>query len=331
MIIDYKELKKKYMPPKELIETIKAEKKQKNAERPKKDRCKYTKEDLICIAVDKQWDKKLTKKEQSMFFKDIGNVILDKINQEYTVEEEAFGNGYFIFDFGENSVVHFKIKEMPGWKFGMWFSYDKSLRGAIRCEWFCQYELWLDKFKPSRSAICCDIKIPFTFFITELLTDRSMCSCYYDDILDNLEFMKKHPYLALYRDCTGRDLNINYVSEGYAKRKMKKEIRREKHYDKMQVVLTEKLRKIVEKEINKIDGVKSFKMIDRCVDGWIISPRYDVEIVPHSNDNLQALYDECSERIFNIQQEITDKGKFNKYCIFQVVSHDPKILTESEE
>ena len=30
-----------------------------------------------------------------------------------------YGNGYFIFDKGEDGVVHFNIKGLHGWKFAM--------------------------------------------------------------------------------------------------------------------------------------------------------------------------------------------------------------------
>ena len=39
----------------------------------------------------------------------------------YSIEDIEYLDGYFIFGFGTNSVVHFHIKECPGWKFGIWW------------------------------------------------------------------------------------------------------------------------------------------------------------------------------------------------------------------
>ena len=36
------------------------------------------------------------------------------------------GDGYFIFDHGENAVMHFKLKEAPQWKFGVWLTKFKE-------------------------------------------------------------------------------------------------------------------------------------------------------------------------------------------------------------
>lgn len=330
-MIDYKELKKKYAPSKQLVDKIKADVKERQSSQAKKDRLKYTKDDYVRLAIHEQWKKKLTKKEQSQLFKDIGDCILSGLNNDYHLEEIEFGNGYFIFEFGDNSVIHFRIKELPGWKFGIWLNYDaKKHQGCISYNWFCQYDLWLDKFKPSRSAISCENTIAFSSFIEDIVLSGNV-SDYYYDILVNIEFMIQNPYLALYRDFTGTDLNLKYISKWSAKHYMKKVIRDQKKFDKMQIILEAKLAKIVEKELNKIDGIKSFKLIDRCVDGWIISPRYDVEVIPHSNDNLQELYDLCSDRIFNIQQETITKKQFRKYCIWEVVSRDVKILPAEEE
>lgn len=38
----------------------------------------------------------------------------------YSIEDIEYLDGYFLFGFGTNSVIHFHIKECPGWKFGIW-------------------------------------------------------------------------------------------------------------------------------------------------------------------------------------------------------------------
>jgi len=75
------------------------------------------------------------------------------------------GNGYFLFNFGENSVIHFRIKGCKHWKFGIWINYiSKENNGKDACdgskmkqgyliEIFGQHEDYIDKFKPSYSPI----------------------------------------------------------------------------------------------------------------------------------------------------------------------------------
>lgn len=95
----------------------------------------------------------------------------------FTPYEIDYGDGYFLFDMGQDSVVHFRIKQVwKNWKFGMWIhsdslnNYDEEANKDTPWEKepdvvqiFCQHEHTLDKFKPSRSSLCvtykpCDIK-----------------------------------------------------------------------------------------------------------------------------------------------------------------------------
>jgi len=100
----------------------------------------------------------------------IKNVILHILEKKgFHVTWQDTGNGYFIFDFGENSVTHFKLKECKGWKFGLWIRYisQKSIdeykekysdtkdesKAGYHIEIFGQYINYIDKFKPSYSPI----------------------------------------------------------------------------------------------------------------------------------------------------------------------------------
>lgn len=70
----------------------------------------------------------------------------------FTVTDVEVGNGYFLFDFGQNSVVHFKIKEIPYWKFGLWIIKDTE-KNVYTVQFFGDKIDWIDKFKPSCSTI----------------------------------------------------------------------------------------------------------------------------------------------------------------------------------
>ncbi len=75
---------------------------------------------------------------------------------DLTIVDETWCNGYFIFEFGEDSVIHFKVKEVKGWLFGIWFNreYDGE---EPKDQLFWQYERDIDKFKPSASVFLIEI------------------------------------------------------------------------------------------------------------------------------------------------------------------------------
>lgn len=66
---------------------------------------------------------------------------------------------YFILPGEEDSITHFRIKEVwKSWKFGLWIT-RVGETNDIQIDVFCQNELNLDKFKPSRSYFCATYKL----------------------------------------------------------------------------------------------------------------------------------------------------------------------------
>ena len=124
--------------------------------------------------------------------------ILDYIKKiGFTPIDIQCGNGYFIFDMGENSVVNFWIKELKGWKFGIWFHTSKPDENGKKepdsCQFFAQRELFIDKFKPAASNYCEEIKAygkDNKFFDNFALID----------IKSMLYEMKYHPFISFYKD-----------------------------------------------------------------------------------------------------------------------------------
>lgn len=329
------EIKNKYLPPKEFIDNVAKEIKEKNKERAKKDRLTYTKEDYTRIAIERKWNKTLTKKEQSMFFKDIADDIIENINKVCEVTNVEYGNGYFIFEFGDNSVVHFRIKELPGWLFGMWFSYDKKTKGVIKCEWFCQQDLWVDKFKPSRSEIQCTTLFSISqFAIDKILTEPE--DVFFDgyEIIDNIKFMLKHPWLAAYRDYRGVSLNIDYVTERYAKKYIQKATKKEIKHDKMVAKLEEKMKDKVVQKVNQLEFIESVEVVDKNQDGWICHPRYSLKInaTPgFCDEHYQKLYEDSEAIIRETQENLSNKSIYKKYFVFHIVENEVEIFTDEEE
>ena len=99
-----------------------------------------------------------TEKEKAFggIFKEVSQAWFKHIKEEfgYDVHNVEYGNGYFIFERGENSVVHFNIKQAPKFKFAIWFDYPQNEK-QFYGEWqvFAQVEENIDKFKPSRSPL----------------------------------------------------------------------------------------------------------------------------------------------------------------------------------
>lgn len=321
--MNIEELKARYMPSKELIKEVTKEIKESEKSKPKKQRMTLTKNDYLTFAITRRWQK-VSKKELPTLYKDISEFIFEKISEKYKVTDIERGDGYFIFNFGDNSVVHFRIKKLPGWKFGMWFSYNPKSKDKILCEWFCQQDLWIDKFKPSRSTIGGEIKINVADFIDQLLKNENNFWWYGDEILNSLNYMVKYRWLASYRDYTGADFNERYVTKRFAKRYMKKakreEIKRVKAETKLRDKLSQKVFSSLKKEIN---NQYSYKIIDKNTDGWICSPRYDIQVfVPVNTTKKQCneIENNCYDLITKTQNKIVAKKAYKEHCIYDEVS-----------
>lgn len=190
-------------------------------------------------------------------------------------EDVEYLDGYYIFAYGTNSVVHFHIKEAPGWKFGIWWGgvateetqkkkKKEYCTDKVCCEVFAQFEKEIDKFKPTCSEFCRS----FTFGLKPNFWDYGF-SCMCDDI----KFIIKEPYLAFYKHCFGTDFNREYVSREKAKRYWNKHWKRE---EKIKNIKTQCSQKVFDflKSIMEKDAKNGDIFIYDC--GSWISPRYDI-------------------------------------------------------
>lgn len=149
------------------------------------------------------------------FLKSLYKQMKPKYKYSEYIQDVKYLDGYFIFEWGNNAVLHFKLKDCPGWLFGVWWSEatkEEKKKGAkyVHGHFFAQYEEYINKFKPSDSTI------QNTF--TQITDGEKHLYEYpnpYDldfDIEQSLNFIRKHPYLARYRDLTYTDFNYEYVS-----------------------------------------------------------------------------------------------------------------------
>lgn len=181
----------------------------------------------------KKYDKKgyapIYKEVAEKFFsalkKHIFEFDVDKIKgiDEIHVENINYLSGYYIFPMGTNAVVHFKIKECPGWLFGIWWNQPelinkKSKSYKLVGNFFAQYEDLIDKFKPTASIIKADL----TASIYKKSREPEFNQWYIsdlDDVSDQIRFIMREPALAFCRDCWCWDYNKHYHDRRTAKKK----------------------------------------------------------------------------------------------------------------
>ena len=162
-------------------------------------------------------------------FYQIKNAYNGTYNEKINITDINYRDGYFIFDHGENSVINFHIRELPGWLFGMWFfdgeddpeeGNDKN-KNYIKVYLFTQYEDEIDKFKPSRSCFCEETKIPYK---RDKKNSINLIYDSYDQFFIEfkvnrmIHFIHKDPYLAFCRDNDEYDYKYEYLSRAEAKR-----------------------------------------------------------------------------------------------------------------
>ena len=109
----------------------------------------------------------------------------------------AVGNGYYLFDFGEDSVVHFKIKGIRNWKFAIWIQ-DSDDNTEYLVWIFGNKRNWIDKFKPSASPISSDkLRLPHEY-TEKNQHDYETPDWAVWDVLDQIIRLKKNRRIAEY-------------------------------------------------------------------------------------------------------------------------------------
>lgn len=197
----------------------------------------------------------------SEVYKQAADMAFSALNKEcsfgISVEDIEYLDGYFIFGKGTNSIIHFHIKETPGWKYGIWWepvrksehkddeAYNEYHTDRLCCKIFTQYEDEIDKFKPSASMVSDE-------FIMSL---GGFTESYFWRFAQDIEFIHKEPYLAFYREMHYTDFNKEYISRRKAKRYFKKHSRekakRNKLTEKNNVAVLWTIYKILKDDLDK--------------------------------------------------------------------------------
>ena len=130
------------------------------------------------------------RKEYEKFFNDLKDIGIETYDIQYN-------DGYLVED-EKDCNVSFKIKGVKGWIFGAWKikpdDWDSQHNLPYHLIVFCQYERFLDKFKPSRSSFPIDVHIASYICEPEKGEKRS----YFDlwKFEEVVTFMKKYPAVA---------------------------------------------------------------------------------------------------------------------------------------
>lgn len=131
--------------------------------------------------------------------------ILNKIGEKYEYEVKLYDNE----PIEDNDLAcHFHIKKCKNWLFGLWVSGNNPDSTKIEVDFFCQYEKYIDKFKPPRSNYCKTLRI----YKYNNNTWSDIESYDMKDVYSIISFIHKHPIRAWNVDNMDYDYNTMYIS-----------------------------------------------------------------------------------------------------------------------
>lgn len=230
------------------------------------------------------------KKEYNMFEIKIGKLSKTKIKEILfkELEDNGFhvtnvevGNGYFLFDLGQNSVVHFNIKEIPYWKFGFWIQKDNEKK-EYTIEFFGEKIDWIDKFKPSRCTISSskddDDKIYYRAPFNWTKNNRCHYQAPYMAVwheMDTLQRLKKNRRIAEYGLSDTSRSFLKWLWDEIWFYDIEKPVT-DFYEAHIQGLLYKAALWLVGLKYHKY--VKTRPVIDQTQPGWMTSPRYETGV-----------------------------------------------------
>lgn len=208
-----------------------------------------------------------------------------------TPVEVRTGNGYFIFDLGEDAVTIFKISGIKRWTFGMWITDTKTKSGdsAYMIEIFGQHDDLIDKFKPNRSPVLVTTET-FTGFTSDWDPDIRKNDLFFitRPFKDHVWLIKRNPSFALAKyyyevwDGNSESL-IRWLFDHWWYYRISKPLA-----EKMTDIVNTLWGKFLCSFINLVDGKRVHaKFTDKNKiddDGWKLSPGKELDILHKSQD-----------------------------------------------
>ena len=221
------------------------------------------------------------------------DLVLDylKRNAGLTVKNIVSGNGYYLFEFGKNSVFHFTFNEIRGWKFGLWLRWEDKEKKKLKIDFFGHKINWIDKFKPTQTLLANSVVISSYKDLKdfELMYDLFHGSNEHYNSDGNILKWLRH--LKRYRHLTEYFMGSNYLNKSFTSwlweefwfYDVKEPL--EKFYEAhIQGLLYKAAIWLIGIKYHKY--VKTRPVIDQTQPGWITSPRYEtgVEYRPGLDD-----------------------------------------------
>ena len=269
------------------------------------------------------------------FFDDVREELASRFNLTFTVEDIVWGNGYFIFGYGDNTNIHFHIKEVPGFLFAIWWDTPKEkydpVEGRFEGTFFTQFEAEIDKFKPSRSAIQHHLHASWH--------DNNADTFYIDgswEVASIINFMITEPALAWARDQRDWDYNIEYHTREEAQKEYDEYVEWRERKDRLSAEWDHRCIKAVYDALKDEIDAGVTKIIDR---GECVSPRYEIVVDldscleeggPTEKGNYGLIWDdETCEKMTSVWDECEKDHRGDDFCWWKpfnescfVVSHD---------
>lgn len=135
----------------------------------------------------------------NLTIKELIESFLKELSFYYTLENTIRGDFWDAIPNNYNSC-EFNIKELPGWRFGVWSTdtISKSYFSMSKNQliFFAQYEKDIDKFKPSRTALKCNL---LRQRYEEGNDDKGIHLIElwdFSELLRLLQFIKEHKFVA---------------------------------------------------------------------------------------------------------------------------------------
>lgn len=278
------------------------------------------------------------KQATDLVFNALKKELKDYRKFDITIEDIEYLDGYFIFGMGTNSVVHFHIKETPGWKYGIWWSpvskQDSTEENPmyetdrLHCSIFTQYEEEIDKFKPSASMVT----DKFDVYLDSTSTDFAW------EFAQDIKFIHDEPYLAFYREMHYSDFNKEYVSRAKAKSYFERHFKQKRLEEETEALNNRELLKTIYTILKEdIDEGNCF-VHDRG-NNW--SPRYEIVMknTYDIEDGCYGIFDIMEDAYATEAQKLWDDTvkdcekrakKIGSYWYRSSCCHDSLILVSTE-
>lgn len=245
----------------------------------------------------------------STLFKEATEKVFEYLNENnYTPYDIEYLDGYYIFGTGTNSVIHFHLKETPGWKYGIWWNTPKDDKTHITGDIFTQYEENIDKFKPSRSEIAQTLSYWPEYLFEDVL------------LLKKLDYIKNEPELAFCKDYYGWDA-YEYHTREDAKREFNKWKR-----EQIEAEAEDLKEQVEEITFMKTKVFPLFEnemcIIDRGSNWW---PRFEVLCNLDSSDYIKTKYDITKPGYYGIE-DFAEKLRMPEFRHF----HDTVYLCDND-